>query len=661
MTAIAHRPLGDRQSQLRAAAAWLNAHAPEACDAILRAADDACVGRVVLSGSCGQPCGVGTPPAWKEIRTPDSHYGSDLNRMLHWPALLQAHLLSGDPRYARRAVAEALSWIAGCPRPQLPATRDEAVASFYGVTAEAVPWHCLNSGIRLFETWRLLVETLAGTPALADDELARIAGSMREQAEAIRAVSPTLFPDAHHNHYLMEMLGVLSWARLFPAMPDAADWARHAAGELERCARAQLTEDGAQVEGCPSYHNGCMAWFCLARQFAADCGAPLSSEAESRIRRGIRWAVCAARPCGEEVPWGDSHPGRGFLGSALLGHLAFDDMEPLATAVRFAGAEAVRAACVNRVWDVSGIDRLLAAVADAAFPARFPAWPRVVWQRGVKQVSLRTDWGADAASLFFACLTPVHYGNHGHIDPCGFDFTALGRPLLIDPGCAAYFAHETRRRIKSAAAHNTLTVNFREPFDYCSSFAFAPQKEGRIDWTLDQPGLLAAQASHACFEPALHRRAVAVIGDGILLVLDEVTDLFWLSSVQIYFQIPFATAVTRANGCGFHTAEEGVNVAVAASEGLVFSEAPVRTEADASVGIERPFTTVRFDDWGASRLTKRRYATVVCPVAAGADASEADLGVPEISTETDDLTVRFRVGAVAYTARWTADTLLLCP
>ena len=38
---------------------------------------------------------------------------------------------------------------------------------------------------------------------------------------------------------------------------------------------------------------------------------------------------------------------------------------------------------------------------------------------------MRTGWSRTAASLFFACRTPV-YNTHAHIDPNSFDFTAMG-------------------------------------------------------------------------------------------------------------------------------------------------------------------------------------------------------------------------------------------
>ena len=646
--------LAARRLMLEKAADWINRHEPAMRAGILAAADLAMEGLIPIDGSEGKPFCVGNPPAWKEIRTADNHYGCTLNRMPHWSGLLQAYLLTGDLRYARKAADEAENWIDTCPRQPLPQNHEERFG-FYGMAAERVSWHCLNSGIRLFESWRRMLEALSSTEALPPALLGKIARSMREQAEAIRAVSPYLFPEAKHNHYLMEMLGVLSYARLFPEMPEAGDWARHAAGELGRCALAQLEPSGAQSEGCPGYHNGCMYWFCLARQFASECGIPLGEEADRRISNGTRHAVYATRPFGEDLPWGDSYPRQGFVTSALWAGISFGDWEPLVQSLRFTPRETVRRVCLASAWDLPDLPSVLDRIADPPRGISTAGWPRVEWQPEVKQASLRTGWDSDALGVFFACHTPVHYGNHGHADPNGFEFSAHGIVLLADPGCCAYFESETRRRVKAAASHNMLTVNFREPFEYCSSFAYAPQKEGGIDWVKESSLLLAVQGTHRNYEPAIHRRAVALVDGRFLLVLDEVADLFWLSSVQLYYQLPFEKVEVTADGSGAGSRAAGVHVQLSVSAGMACTTPPGWTMPDLAAGLERGFTTVRFDDHGASHAKVRAYATLVVPRLA--EEEERPLERPEVDGSPACWRIRLRVADRAYEGKWSADGL----
>ena len=51
--------------------------------------------------------------------------------------------------------------------------------------------------------------------------------------------------------------------------------------------------------------------------------------------------------------------------------------------------------------------------------------PCINWQRQLQQAMFRTGWDKDALSVFFACRVPCQNG-HGHMDPAGFDFCALG-------------------------------------------------------------------------------------------------------------------------------------------------------------------------------------------------------------------------------------------
>lgn len=643
--------LSARQAALRRAAEWVNRHFPERRASILATADDVLQGYITIAGSSGKPMDAGTPPAWKEIRTMDSHYGSDLNRMLHWDVLCKAYWLTGECRYAERMVLEALDWIVQCPRPPLPVTTADRLSHFYSPNAIAVPWHCLNIGIRLFSSWRMMIEVLAGTSLLDSGTLLTLAHSMREQAEAILAVSPVLFPDAYHNHHLMEMLGVLAYGCTFPELPDAPPWGRQAAAAIERCALAQLAMEGAQVEGCPGYHNGSIGWFCQARYYAAECGVPLSAAAEERIRRGFEYAIYATRPSGTDVPWGDSPAGCGFIHSATWALFAFDDPDPLRQAARVASAESLRQACADSLWnatDARRVETLLAFAGSDRGPVP-DKWPLLHWQHQIKQVSLRTAWQGDALGLFFAAYSPVHYGFHGHIDPCGFDFTAYGQPLLVDGGVCAYYESERRRRTKSATGHNMLTINFREPFDYCNSFAYGPQQEGGIDWVQSDGRLLAVQGWHRNYAPALHRRALALLDNRLLVVLDALTDLFWLSSVQLYYQFPFASVQPLAAGAGVVGGEaDGVRVVVVPDPSMGTITPPYRLhpETDAPV-----ITTVRFDE--TSQRTERVFATVVVPLRPGETLPVIQTGHCE--TTADGYTFVFTVDSVSFRLLWAAD------
>ncbi len=145
--------------------------------------------------------------------------------------------------------------------------------------------------------------------------------------------------------------------------------------------------------------------------------------------------------------------------------------------VNACGAEAVRARCVESVWEDFGSSGMLAANDKIAATPGEIFLPVDSWQKDLKQVMLRTDWSHEALSVFFACRTPVNNA-HAHIDPMSFDFTAHGRPLIIDPGRFTYREDADRRDFKSAVCHNTLIINEREPFAYLGSWEYGGAEAG---------------------------------------------------------------------------------------------------------------------------------------------------------------------------------------
>ena len=51
------------------------------------------------------------------------------------------------------------------------------------------------------------------------------------------------------------------------------------------------------------------------------------------------------------------------------------------------------------------------------------------WQKGLKQVFMRTDWSKDALYAMFGAV--LRYKNlHAHMDPAGFEFLCIWKSTL---------------------------------------------------------------------------------------------------------------------------------------------------------------------------------------------------------------------------------------
>ncbi|MDD5349795.1 MAG: alginate lyase family protein [Chthoniobacteraceae bacterium] len=568
----------------------------------IRQADMALEGMLVLPGTGGKPYFVGNPPAWADNPVNDAEYVWGLNRMAHWIPLLRAFSLTGNATYARKVVEELRNWLQCCPRPPMTSHH------FFG---RVDPWRSLEAGIRMFTSWPLIIPHLAGTAFLSPDLLTDYAASVFEHGEVLYHIAPQQHPGADHNHYLMQSLGLLVASCLFPEFSTAEKWRAHAVCELERCAAVQISEEGGQIEGCPHYHSGCVGWFSLGLSVAEAHGIPLSTAFISKIKKGIDYAMYALRPSGTTVSWGDSDAeNAGPIHAALDGYRLFHNPDYLQIAVNCCGVEAVNARCIEAAWDGYASPETLAAIDEAAIAPKEISLPTGSWQKRLKQAMLRTGWSHDAASVFFACRTPVE-NTHSHIDPMSFDFTAYGRTLIVDPGRFTYREDADRREFKSAAYHNTLIINGRDPFEYISSWEYGPQKPGDLLDVIQKPGCQAVFARHDNYEPATHFRAMAIVGDALLVVLDWVENLSPGDLLQLYFHLD-STKVSLDEKTGrAETQDAGVtNVVLVPGAGFEGELLPGRVSD--FIDIAHPSTRLRLTALPSDNPS-RAFATVVAP------------------------------------------------
>lgn len=650
----AHNPSIGIDLQQRAA--FVRAAVPEAIPDLLHQADLARDGMLILPGTEGRLLFVGNPPAWHRNPTADEEYVWGLNRMEYWPTLLRAYTISGDASYARKVVTELEDWITACPCPPINTDPVAARVSFYAVT----PWRSLEAGIRMFQTWPQVIVHLIDSEFLTPDLLARMVISLHEHGRVLAEICPVFWPRADHNHYLMENLGLLTIAVMVPELAKADAWFQHAVRELERCAMAQLTIDGGQIEACPSYHNGCVYWFCRAMQLAdirnPGTAAPFSKDYLARVARSAEYTVHSARPTGVTVPWGDSDPTDTATDAALWWYNVSGDAAPFRTLAGLTGMAHARGKIFDMAWSLRHPAKALEEL-NAPAPA---APPRVYWSKGLDQVALRSSWNRDASSVFFACRSPVNNG-HAHVDPMGFDFCALGQAMLVDPGRYTYRNCPERIRIKSALFHNTITVDRREPFESLSGWHFSPQQPGRITHVWELPRLLASAAIQANFQPAVHRRLVALVDDRCLLVLDDLSALKAGSSVQLYFHADTTDVHwnTPGQSAQANFLDTKAILAFAASDSSLTGQTLDGKVSDA-IDVWRDSHRLMLEDVptaAAPGKPRRCYAAVVLP----ARRSDADASIAKLRVWHDSASVQcaWKIGGKLYQFTWSENSVAI--
>lgn len=496
---------------------------------IIKKADEAMEGMMILPGTDSKLYFVGNPPKWHENPVNDKEYVWGLNRTAHWKVLMKAYFLTGDKKYADKVTDEIENWIDNCPCPPTDVSDDD----MYGYFSAPTPWRSLETGIRIYSSWGWVFEALFEAELMTVPLFEKMVRSIHEHGEVLEKICPRLWPDAAHNHYFMENLGLFTVSLLLPELKDADRWRKHSMHELSRCVFNQFTACGGQIEGCPLYHNVCVHLLRMCISTAQKYGVSFPAEFSQRGTDAINYSLHAQRPSGTIVPWGDSDANTSSIRSAVDGYLMFHDKTWINILLRQGYGETVRRILTDYIWDIPNIYILLEEDMFFEYNPDLDVLPTVKLHSDLSQVSMRTSWDKDAMSVFFACRIPSNNG-HAHIDPMSFDFVANGKPLLVDPGRFTYREGEDRISFKSPMYHNTLTVNNKFPFEYVNTWSFGVQKSGGIDW-VQEKDIIASEAQQTSYEPIEHKRLVAIINSEYLLVCDRVSNLSKSDSVQLYF------------------------------------------------------------------------------------------------------------------------------
>lgn len=490
-------------------------------DELLRRAEEAMNGMLVLNGTGPEPVFVGIPPRWEENPCGVGGYTWTMSRLKYMVTLCRAFLLTGERRYLDKVETDLADWFQSVPAPPVPHDYESA-CYYHGVHN----WRMLELGCRMVHTFPILLSVLrvhGKDKALLD----RIYQSIAEHAERIAAGSHLLWPERDHNHYAEEINGLLSAASMIPDHPQASFWMDFAMEGLEIACAKQMTEDGAQIEGAAEYHTAVVINFAYSIHFAKKCGRSFSPAFEARVQNGMEFAVHTMAPDGTMLPFGDTDPLLYTpVGAACMGYLLFEDTKYLATLRQFMSVERILQVFADLCpWGFDHIPELLSWLKQPLPAEEVSLLPTSVYQRQMDQYILRTGWDRNAACLFFSCHSPIHYGNHAHMDQLGIIFAAYGKILLQDPGRYTYKSCEDRHLYKSSQVHSVPTVDGRDGFEYLDTFAYGPQKNGAITAVIDTDRIKGVSGTHHNYDPVSISRSVVLVDGRVLVIADTYNHL----------------------------------------------------------------------------------------------------------------------------------------
>lgn len=572
-----------------------------------------------LPGTMGKRIHVGTPPAWNECRTDDEEYLWSLNRMGYFNELTSLYHLVGERSFAEKVMGDMINWIDTCPLRSLPDenTTPEEMYEIRKHFSGLTPWRSLEVGIRMFDSWNNSYDRLLHTDLMTVENHTKIAISFYEHALVLREMSPRYWPDANHNHYLHEMLGLLEIACLFPDFNESDAWREFAIHELGRCARAQLTEDGAQLEGCPGYHQGCLGMFFALLQLAKEFNLTLPDDITVRCRKAVDYSLMSTGPDGILVPFGDT--------------ACINILNSLVTASYRAYGELGASAKAFAIQPTYDPDIVPEAEQEAAREFAKNARGEDNLQRQIDQYFARTSWTRDASHFGFMCHTPVFNG-HAHIDPMTFTLYLQGDPVVVDPSYYTYRECPERKLYKSPEYHSTLTFDNKPPYPYVERWRFGPQKEGKIRKSYRFDNVFAADASHHCYDPDYHKRLCALVGEDVFLVADDVVNVSG-TDVRIYFHMHDPEVKIVGNEA------KSDRIRVLLPEGVEAEAA--RSERSIRTDITVPSSRIILTD---TEHRSRQYLTVF--------TKRGDITDPKIERTQDGVRISYKQGGEEVAFLW---------
>lgn len=586
----------------------------------IRAAENAMNNMFILPGTRGKLFDVGTPPAWNECRTDDEEYLWSLNRMNYYRQLSDLYHLTDDEKYAMKVLSDTENWIDTCPLGPLPSektTPDEMnkIRIFFsGLT----PWRSLEVGIRMFDSWNYAYDSLLFSNLMTPELHTKIVCSFYEHALVLREMSPRYWPDANHNHYIHEMLGLLQIACLFPDFDMADSWREFAVYELGRCAKAQFAEDGGQVEGSPGYHYGCLGMFFSLVELAREFNVTLTDNILTTCKRATDYVLASTCPDGVVTPIGDSACNTYGPDFVRRYYKCFGELGPVAK--------------LFAIHPKNSTEIIPEEVQAAARELALNAPSEDNYQRQIDQYFARSGWTPDASHFSFICHSPV-YNGHAHIDPMSVTLHLGGDPVLVDPSYYTYRECEERKLFKSPEYHCCLTIDNKPPFEYVARWSYRKQKEGRIRNSYRLPGVYAADASHHGYDPDYHKRLCALVDDDVFLVADEVANVTG-SDVRIYFHMDDPSVKVDKNVA--YSDRIRVLLPDATCAETVPSERSTRT--DLTVPSSRLIIT-------DTSHKSRQYLTVF--------TKRDDVGSPKIERVDDGIRISFLKGGEEVKLLWT--------
>jgi uncharacterized heparinase superfamily protein len=442
----------------------------------------------------------------------------ELSRFQHLPLLAAAFRLTGEQRYLDEVGVQLRAWI------------DTNPVEF------GVNWVCtMDVAIRAANWVAALVLIAGDAGGAAVPWLDDVFASLLLHGRFIR--SHLEWAPTRGNHYLADVVGLLSIAAIFSSGAEGHTWSEWAAGEVVAEIEHQVRADGCDHEASIPYHRLVSELFICGFQ-AADALVPGSVPpwARQRLERMLGFTVAYTRPDGIAPQIGDGDDGR-FLPLADYGTLEHQRHDHLF-------AQACHRPTTN-----------------AGCHTAFPDGGWFVMRSGSLHAVIRCgDVGVGGL------------GCHAHCDLLAFELSFAEQPLVVDPGSYLYTSDmAARAAFRATAMHATLEIDGVEQNPIRVERPFQLEDRANAEMLVWQEDGARARfvGRHHGYErleqPVTHQRQIDFDGDaGTVVITDTVCGD---GSHTLRWSLPLAPGrVELDEGAAVARFPSGVGLAIQAPE-----------------------------------------------------------------------------------------------
>jgi len=289
------------------------------------------------------------------------------------------------------------------------------------------------------------------------------------------------------NHAVTEMAALYLLGVEFPDWPQAAGWRRTALARLSQILVDTVDADGAQIEQSPGYHFYELDFLEKIADWAARFDVPVPPELPARLTQMFTFGAAMMQPDGL-LPAIGATGGRAKVANAHP-ELVAVARDPAFLWMASGGTTGAPPEPASRLFEVAGFAVMRSPIAT---PAQLAGSAHVVVDVG----PYRT--------------------NHSDLDALSLHLYGGGRRLLVDAGFYTLERGRERDYFHGTRGHNTVMVDGRD------------QRIGaaRAHAFVASPGVAATIGVSALYVGVNHLRAVALIGDELLIVIDEMRAAF---------------------------------------------------------------------------------------------------------------------------------------